>query len=62
MPRRLQDFEAANRAFHQALVAPCGMPRLLASLDGLQLRRIPDWYSRWRAVRDGGRGPIRITA
>jgi DNA-binding GntR family transcriptional regulator len=32
----LQDFEAANRAFHQALVTPCGMPRLLASLDGLQ--------------------------
>ncbi len=33
----LQEFEAANRGFHQALVAPCGMPRLLASLDGLQL-------------------------
>ena len=33
----LRDFEAANRAFHQALVTPCGMPRLLASLDGLQL-------------------------
>ncbi len=32
----LQDFEAANRTFHRALVAPCGMPRLLASLDGLQ--------------------------
>jgi DNA-binding GntR family transcriptional regulator len=32
----LGDFEAANRAFHQALVAPCGMPRLLSSLDGLQ--------------------------
>jgi DNA-binding GntR family transcriptional regulator len=32
----LQDFEAANRAFHGAIVAPCGMPRLLASLDGLQ--------------------------
>src|SRR5579863_7659483 len=32
----LQEFEAANRAFHQALVMPCGMPRLLASLDGLQ--------------------------
>jgi DNA-binding GntR family transcriptional regulator len=32
----LQEFEAANRAFHRALVAPCGMPRLLASLDGLQ--------------------------
>src|ERR1700721_2728818 len=33
----LLDFEAANRGFHQALVAPCAMPRLLASLDGLQL-------------------------
>jgi DNA-binding GntR family transcriptional regulator len=32
----LQEFEAANRAFHRALVAPCNMPRLLASLDGLQ--------------------------
>src|SRR6202000_844815 len=32
----LQEFETANRAFHQALVTPCGMPRLLASLDGLQ--------------------------
>src|SRR5919108_2178080 len=35
--KTLQDFEAANRAFHHALVAPCAMPRLLASLDGLQL-------------------------
>lgn len=33
----IQDFEMANRAFHQALVVPCAMPRLLASLDGLQL-------------------------
>jgi DNA-binding GntR family transcriptional regulator len=33
----LSEFETANRAFHHALVAPCGMPRLLASLDGLQL-------------------------
>ena len=32
----LQEFETANRAFHQALVTPCKMPRLLASLDGLQ--------------------------
>src|SRR5216683_3072651 len=35
--KTIQDFEAANRAFHHALVAPCAMPRLLASLDGLQL-------------------------
>lgn len=33
----LAEFETANRAFHRALVAPCGMPRLLASLEGLQL-------------------------
>ncbi|WP_065755417.1 GntR family transcriptional regulator [Bradyrhizobium paxllaeri] len=33
----IQEFEMANRAFHYALVAPCAMPRLLASLDGLQL-------------------------
>lgn len=33
----IEEFEKANRAFHQALVAPCAMPRLLASLDGLQL-------------------------
>jgi DNA-binding GntR family transcriptional regulator len=33
----LSEFETANRAFHGALVASCGMPRLLASLDGLQL-------------------------
>lgn len=33
----LPDFETANRAFHHALVAPCAMPRLLASLGGLQL-------------------------
>src|SRR5579862_454530 len=33
----IHEFEAANRAFHHALVAPCAMPRLLASLDELQL-------------------------
>lgn len=33
----VEDFERANRAFHHTLVAPCAMPRLLASLDGLQL-------------------------
>jgi len=33
----IQDFEAANRAFHHALVAPCAMPRLLDSLNALQL-------------------------
>jgi DNA-binding GntR family transcriptional regulator len=33
----IQHFDKANRAFHRALVEACAMPRLLASLDGLQL-------------------------
>ncbi len=33
----LPDWEAANRAFHASLVAPCRMPRLLAMLADLQL-------------------------
>lgn len=33
----IQEFDLANRAFHHVLVAPCAMPRLLASLEGLQL-------------------------
>jgi DNA-binding GntR family transcriptional regulator len=31
------DWEAANRAFHRALTAPCAMPRLLAAIDELQV-------------------------
>ncbi|MGY3509128.1 MULTISPECIES: GntR family transcriptional regulator [Bradyrhizobium] len=36
MPRPFRS-ETANRGFHHALVAPRSMPRLLASLGGLQL-------------------------
>lgn len=32
----LADWDAANRAFHRALIAPCEMPRLLSVLDGLE--------------------------
>ncbi|TAK47275.1 MAG: GntR family transcriptional regulator [Xanthobacteraceae bacterium] len=35
--KTIHEFEVANRSFHHALVAPCAMPRLLASLDSLQL-------------------------
>ncbi len=51
----LQDLKWPNRAFHRALVAPYAMPRLLASLDGLQLAnsrlvfamaRSPGWRPR----------------
>lgn len=33
----IEEWELANRAFHQEIVAPCRMPRLLAVLEGLQL-------------------------
>lgn len=33
----LEAWDAANREFHRALVAPCRMPRLLQMLDHLQL-------------------------
>lgn len=33
----LAAWDAANRAFHCALTAPCRMPRLLAAIDTLQL-------------------------
>jgi len=33
----LEAWDAANRRFHHALVAPCRMPRLLSMLDNLQL-------------------------
>jgi DNA-binding GntR family transcriptional regulator len=35
----MQDWETANRAFHEALYRPCAMPRLLASIDMLHESR-----------------------
>lgn len=35
----MQQWEAANRAFHEALYRPCAMPRLLASIDMLHESR-----------------------
>jgi DNA-binding GntR family transcriptional regulator len=35
----MQEWEAANRAFHEALYTPCAMPRLLASIDMLHESR-----------------------
>lgn len=32
-----QDWEEANRAFHMAVIAACGMPRLIAEINTLQL-------------------------
>src|SRR4029077_19222946 len=59
----LSEFEAANRAFHRALVASCAMPRLLASLDGLQLANsrlvfVTARHAGWRARANQEHPPI----
>ena len=41
----MQQWEAANRAFHEALYRPCAMPRLLASIDVLHESRTRYMYA-----------------
>jgi DNA-binding GntR family transcriptional regulator len=43
-------WEAANRSFHRALVAPCGMRRLLASIDDLHRTGARFLFATWRAL------------
>jgi len=38
--RGMQEWEAANRAFHESLYKPCAMPRLLAMIDMLHESRM----------------------
>lgn len=51
----LRDWDVANRAFHRALARRCAMPRLLVSIDELQLsssrfvlagQPLPGWQAR----------------
>lgn len=41
-------WEAANRRFHRALVAPCGMPRLMASIDDLHRSDARFLFATWK--------------
>lgn len=43
-------WEAANRRFHRALIAPCGMPRLLATLDDLHGAGARFLFATWREL------------
>lgn len=49
-------WEAANRLFHRTLLAPCGMPRLLAAIDDLHAVSarflFAAWQSAWEARTD----------
>ncbi|MGR6466109.1 GntR family transcriptional regulator [Rhizobium sp. PAMB 3182] len=45
----VQAWEEANRAFHQTLLKPCGMPRLIKAIDDLQAASARFLFSGWRA-------------
>ena len=43
-------WEATNRRFHRGLIAPCGMPRLLASIDDLHRASARFLFATWHAL------------
>lgn len=44
----VQAWEEANRAFHRLIIAPCGMPRLLKTIDDLHSASARFLFSGWR--------------
>lgn len=44
----VRDWEAANRRFHQMILAPCAMPRLLRTIDDLQTASARFLFAAWR--------------
>ncbi|MEH3145261.1 MAG: GntR family transcriptional regulator [Methylobacterium frigidaeris] len=54
--RDVRSWEEANRRFHRAILAPCAMPRLLASIDDLHAASarflFAAWRSEWEARTD----------
>jgi len=45
----VQAWEEANRAFHRLIITPCGMPRLLKTIDDLHSASARFLFSGWRA-------------
>lgn len=45
----VQTWEEANRSFHRLILAPCGMPRLLKTIDDLHAASARFLFSGWRA-------------
>lgn len=43
-------WEATNRRFHRGLIAPCGMPRLLATIDDLHRASARFLFATWHAL------------
>ena len=44
----VQTWEEANRAFHRLIITPCGMPRLLKTIDDLHSASARFLFSGWR--------------
>lgn len=44
----VRDWEAANRRFHRIILTPCGMPRLLKTIDDLQMASARFLFAAWR--------------
>ncbi|TPJ42968.1 GntR family transcriptional regulator [Mesorhizobium sp. B2-6-5] len=47
--RDVRSWEEANRAFHRLILAPCGMPRLLATIDDLHTASARFLFAAWRS-------------
>lgn len=43
-------WEAANRRFHHAITAPCGLPRLLATIEDLQRTSARFLFATWQGL------------
>lgn len=46
--RDVRSWEEANRAFHRTILAPCSMPRLLATIDDLHAASARFLFAAWR--------------
>ncbi|QCI63007.1 GntR family transcriptional regulator [Phreatobacter stygius] len=47
--RDVRSWEEANRSFHRLILAPCGMPRLLAAIDDLHAASARFLFATWRS-------------
>jgi DNA-binding GntR family transcriptional regulator len=47
--RDVRSWEEANRAFHRLILAPCGMSRLLATIDDLHAASARFLFAAWRS-------------
>ncbi|AUQ51925.1 HTH-type transcriptional regulator, GntR family [Phaeobacter inhibens] len=44
----MADWEQKNRAFHRVILSPCGMPRLLATIDDLHIASARHLFANWK--------------